>query len=126
VTARDFVATIYRRTSAAFTASQSRDALAAFQRLDALQQSIGRRVSLLAAVSEFAEASGKLQGRNLGEVVTGYLNTVASVKRKDISEAVEEFIVICKPLTEAKAGKRAHSMASGQWPNFTRKLITDF
>lgn len=93
--------------AAALTANQSRDAVAAFQRLETLQQSIGRRVSLLAAVSEFAEASAKLHGRNLGEVVDGYLNTVASVKRKGISEAVEEFIAGRKPLTEAKAGKRA-------------------
>jgi hypothetical protein len=35
----------------------------------AVRQSIERPVSLLAAVSEFAEASAKLQGRNLGEVV---------------------------------------------------------
>jgi integrase len=39
--------------------------------------------------------------------VDGYQRNVASVKRKDISEAVEEFIAIRKPLTEAKAGKRA-------------------
>jgi integrase len=93
--------------AAALSGPQSRDALAAMQRLDALRQSTGRRVSLLAAVSEFAEASAKLQGRNLGEVVEGYLNTVASVKRKEITEAVEEFIAIRKPLTEAQAGKRA-------------------
>jgi hypothetical protein len=29
------------------------------------------------------------------------------VKRKDVAEAVEEFIAVRKPLTEAKAGKRA-------------------
>ena len=60
--------------AAALSGPQSRDALAAMQRLDALRQSTGRRVSLLAAVSEFAEASAKLQGRNSGEVVEGYDN----------------------------------------------------
>jgi len=93
--------------AAALTANQSRDALAAFQRLDTLQQSTGRRVSLLAAVSEFAEASTKVNGRNLGEVADGYLTTVASVRRKGIAEAVEEFIALRKLLTEAKDGKRA-------------------
>jgi len=41
--------------AAALTATQSRDALAAFARLQGFYQSTGRRVSLLAAVSEFAE-----------------------------------------------------------------------
>ena len=77
------------------------------QRLDALRQSTGRRVSLLAAVSEFAEASAKLQGRNLGEVVEGYLNTVASVKRKNVAEAIEEFIKADEPRTKAGEGQRA-------------------
>ena len=93
--------------AAALDGAQSRDALAAMQRLDALRQSTGRRVSLLAAVSEFAEATAKLQGRNLGEVVEGYFNIVPSVKRKDVAEAVEEFLALRKPLTEAQAGKRA-------------------
>jgi integrase len=91
----------------ALNPAQARDALAALERLTDFYRTTGRRVSLLAGISEFAEASAKLQGRNLGEVVEGYLNTVANVKRKDISEAVEEFIAIRKPLTEAKAGKRA-------------------
>ena len=93
--------------AAALTANQSRDALAAIQRLEELQHSIGRRVSLLAAVSEFSDASTKLRGRNLSEVVEGYLSSIGNVKRKDIAEAVEDFIKVRKPLTEAKAGKRA-------------------
>jgi integrase len=93
--------------AAALNGEQSRDALAAMQRLDALRHSTGRRVSLLAAVSEFAEASAKLQGRNLGEVVEGYLNTVASVKRKNVAEAVEEFIKADEPRTKAGEGQRA-------------------
>ena len=93
--------------SAALTASQSRDALAALQRLETLEHAIGRRVSLLAAVSEYAEAATKLRGRNLSEVVEIYEKTLANVSRKNISEAVEEFISNRKPLTESKAGKRA-------------------
>ncbi|MGH7952912.1 MAG: tyrosine-type recombinase/integrase, partial [Limisphaerales bacterium] len=91
----------------ALNPAQARDALAALERLTDFYRATGRRVSLLSGISEFAEASAKLNGRNLGEVVTGYLNTVASVKRKDVAEAVEEFIAVRKPLTEAKAGKRA-------------------
>jgi hypothetical protein len=33
-----------------------------------------------------------LNGRNLGEAVEGYLRNVATVKRKDIGEAVTEFL----------------------------------
>ena len=59
--------------AAGLSASQSRDALAALQRLDGFRQSTGRRVSLLAAVSEFVEASARLNGRTLAEAVDGYL-----------------------------------------------------
>lgn len=88
--------------AAALTATQSRDALAAFERLQGFYQATGRRVSLLAAVSEFAEAAGKLlPGRTLGEAVTGYLRTVANIGRKDIKEAVEEFLRADAPRTKA-------------------------
>ena len=93
--------------AAALTATQSRDALAAFERLQGFYQSTGRRVSLLAAVSEFVEAAGKLRGRTLGEAVTGYLRTVANVGRKDIKEAVAEFLKSSAPLTRAASGQRA-------------------
>jgi integrase len=91
----------------ALNPAQARDALAAFERLADFYRATGRRISLLAGISELVEASAKVNGRNLVEVADGFLNTVANVKRKDISEAVEEFIAIRKPLTEAKAGKRA-------------------
>jgi integrase len=93
--------------AAAFSASQSRDALAALERLESFRQSTGRAISLLAAVSEFVEAAGKLHGRSLDEAVAGYLRTVVSVQRKDIAEAVEEFIAGRQHKTEAKDGKRA-------------------
>jgi integrase len=58
-------------------------------------------------VSEFCEASAKLHGRTLGEAVEGSLRTVASVKRKDVSEAAEELIASAEPLTRASEGQRA-------------------
>jgi hypothetical protein len=63
--------------------AQARDALAAMERLETLRQSSGRRFSLLAAVSDFAEAVEKLRGRAIGEAVDGYLRTVVSIQRKD-------------------------------------------
>ena len=93
--------------AASLTPSQSRDALAALQRLESFRQATGRVVSLLAAVSEFAESSANLGGRPLGEAVTGYLRSVVSVKRKDIKVAVEEFLESDAPRTKAVNGQRA-------------------
>jgi len=95
----------------ALTAGQARDALAALERLQTFYQASGRRVSLLAGISEYCEAASKLHGRTLGEAVEGYLRTVASVKRKDIKEAVEEFIAADEPRTKAGEGKRAQLSA---------------
>ena len=57
----------------ALNAAQARDALAAFERLEAYRTATGRRVSLLAAVSQFAESSTKLGVRTLGEAVDTFL-----------------------------------------------------
>ncbi len=92
--------------TAALTPGQANDALAALQRLDGLYRDTGRRVSLLAVASEYAEAVRKLNGRALGEAVDGYLSSVVSVKRVDLGEAVEQFIKGRAHKTEAKDGKR--------------------
>src|SRR5208282_1985476 len=93
--------------AAGLSASQSRDALAAFERLQGFFQQTGRRTSLLAAVSEYVEASARLNGRTLPEAIDGYLANVASVKRKDITEAVNEFLQTQAPLTKGANGQRA-------------------
>jgi len=98
---------LYSGKAAVLTGPQTRDALAALERLQGFYQSSGRRVSLLGAVSEFAEAAGKLNGRTLGDAVEGYLTTVANVKRKDIAAAVEEFITAEHPRTKSSDGARA-------------------
>jgi integrase len=98
--------------AAALSAAQSRDALAALQRLENFRQSTGCRYSLLAAVSELVETVEKLNGRGMGEAVEGFLQTVAAVSRKDVAEAVEEFITGRKHKAEAKEGKRAQLSAS--------------
>jgi integrase len=90
----------------ALTPGQANDALAALERLQGFYQSTGRRVSLLASVSEYCEAAGKLAGRPLGEAVEGFMSTVASVKRMDLGQAVEQWIESRKPKTQARDGKR--------------------
>jgi integrase len=95
----------------ALTPRQATDALAALERLQGLFQQTGRRRSLLAAVSEYVEASVRLNGRTIPEAIDGYLANVASVKRKDVAEAVEEFIKASEPLTKATDGQRAQLSA---------------
>jgi integrase len=97
--------------AAALTAPQSRDALAAFQRLESFRQSTGRRLSLLGAVSELLDVLPRLNGRSVAEAVDGYLGSVATVKRKDIAEAVEDFIKADEPRTRAADGERAQLSA---------------
>ncbi len=87
--------------------AQARDALAALEHLRAYYQQSGRNVSLLRVVSEYVEASNKANGRALGDMVDGFMATVASVRRKDVAEAVEEFIKADEPRTKAGEGQRA-------------------
>jgi integrase len=91
----------------ALTGEQSRDALAALERLQSLYQSTGRRVSLLGAVSEYVEASGKLNGHGLGDAVAGFLSGAATVQRKGLAEAIEDFIKSHESKTKAGEGQRA-------------------
>lgn len=93
--------------AAALTGEQSRDALAALQRLEAHRQATGRRFSLFAAVSQLVEADGRLGGRSLGDAVEGFLQAIAAVRRKDVAEAVEEFLESRKHKAEEKNGKRS-------------------
>jgi hypothetical protein len=90
----------------ALTPKQATDALAALQRLQSHFQSTGRRISLLAGISEYCEANAKLGERPLSECIDSYLRNLAVVKRKDISEAAEEFIEGRKAKTVAPDGKR--------------------
>jgi integrase len=85
---------------------QANDALAAIKRLQAYFQSTGRRVSLHSAVAAFADASEKLGSHTFDQAVDGFLRNVASVKRKLINQAVNEFIEGRKHLSESKDGAR--------------------
>jgi integrase len=97
--------------AAALTAPQSRVALAALQMAQDFYEATGRRVSTVTAVSEYFDALRKLNGRGLNEAVEGFLRTVANVKRKDIKEAVEEFIQADEPRTMAAEGQRSQLSA---------------
>ncbi len=91
--------------AAALSASQSRDALAALERLDGYFKAKGRRISLNAAVGDYLDALGRLNVP-LSAAVAGYLSTVATVKRVDIAAAVKEFVDAREVETQSVNGKR--------------------
>ena len=95
----------------ALSADQSRDAITAFEILEAFRQEGGRRISLPAAISEFVEASKKLGERSLREAADGFLKNVAVVTAKDIGEAVDEFLKGDETRTKAAEGQRAQLSA---------------
>jgi integrase len=90
----------------ALTPKQAGDAIAAFQRLDAFFQATGRRISLLAGISEYCEAAQKLPDGTVGDAVERYRSSLAVVQRKDLKQAVADFIQGRKHLAESKDGKR--------------------
>jgi integrase len=92
--------------AALLTPSQATDALAAIECLAGFYQTTGLKVSLLASVSEYCEAKAKSPGRSLIEVAEGFSRTIASVKRKEIKEAVEEFLQADAPRTKTVNGQR--------------------
>jgi integrase len=91
---------------AALTPRQASDALTAFERLQRHFLATGKRVSLLASVSEYCEESAKANGYTLGAMVDGFLSTVAAVNRMDIEKAAEQFIEERKRRTVTKDGRR--------------------
>lgn len=93
------------------TSPQATDALAALERLNTFRETTGRKLSLLAVVSEYCEAAAKLRGHTLADAAQGFLRTVATVKRVTVAEAVEEFLAAEEPRTRAAEGQRAQLSA---------------
>ncbi len=94
--------------AAMLTPSQATDSLAAIERLDSFYQATGRKLSLLAAVSEYCDSAAKLPaGRTMTEAIEGYSRTVATVNRHHLAAAIEEFISSQEPRTQANNGLRA-------------------
>lgn len=90
----------------ALTPGQANDALAAYERLQRYYVATGRKLSLFAAVSDYAESAGRLPDHTLADAIDGFLNSVAKVQRKDLKEAVDQFIESRKAKTLAENGKR--------------------
>ena len=74
------------------TPGQANNAMAAFKALQSHYEATGKRLSLHEVVVEACVALRKLGARTLGEAIDGYLSAVATVKRVDIGQAIEQFI----------------------------------
>ncbi len=92
--------------AASLSAKESTDAIAIRSTLAAYQQDTGKTISALEAVKAYVSASKLLGDRDLLAAVRGYLNTVVTITRKDVAEAVREFLALREPKTIAKPGER--------------------
>src|SRR5688572_9635744 len=97
--------------ASALASSQATDALEAFELLERFRKSSGVLLSLVSAVSQFVDASSKLSSHSIGEAIDGFLRNTARVKRKALSEALDEFRAADEPRTRAKDGGRAQLSA---------------
>lgn len=91
----------------ALTNKEVTGALAIRDALEAFLRDTGRSFTALQAVTQYLEAAKQLGERPLGEAIEGYLSTVAVVRRKLLSGAVEDFVANRAPKAVAKEGKRS-------------------
>ncbi len=92
---------------AALTAAEARSALAIRDALEQFRRETSRSISPIQAITEYLAAVRKLGDRPLSEAVAGYLGTVATIKRLDLTAAIREFCASHEPKTKSKDGKRA-------------------
>jgi hypothetical protein len=121
---------------AALSPGEARNTLAVRDALDAFRRETGKTITPVQAVTEYLAAVRKLGNYSVPEAVTGFLGTVATVKRVDLSAAVEEFIAAREPKTKAKDGRRAQLSTSytyntGLWlrnfaAEFSGQALCDF
>ena len=120
----------------ALTPGEARGALAARDALAAYKRETGREITFVQAITEYIAARRIAGKRPLTEVATGFMGNVATVKRMDLSAAVEEFITARETKTKTKDGRRAQLSASytyntGLWlrnfaAEFTGQALCDF
>jgi integrase len=108
----------------ALSPGQAADAMNAIEELQRYFQATGKHVSIRDAVGQFCANSRKLGDRPLSEAVDGFLSTVVTIKRVDLSKAVEQFIQSREPLTVAKDGKRPQ--LSPEYLYIIRKWLEEF
>jgi len=92
---------------AALTPGEARSMLAIRDALEAYQSETGVIISPIQAITEYLTAKRQLGKRPFSEAITGFLGTVATVKRMDLSTAVVEFTTARAQKSESKDGRRA-------------------
>ena len=90
----------------ALTPTDASDAMLALGQIHNFYVETGKRLSLLESVAAFCGAMKKLGDKPLLDAVDGYLKTIVAVKRKDLNEAVGDFIKERELKTKARDGKR--------------------
>jgi integrase len=94
--------------SIALTPKEATAALSIRDALDAYRRETGRSFTALEAVTGYLDAIKQLPpGCGLTESVKSFTRTLATVKPKLISDAVEEFLAVRKPKAQSVDGKRA-------------------
>ncbi len=108
------------------TNDQSKDALAAFERLNQFRVDTGRKLSLLAAVSQLCDVATKLGEQHTpAEAADGFLRTCATVKQKDLAEAINELIT--KRAGESKElNKNGRPNLHPRWHSTTARWLREF
>ena len=92
----------------ALTDKEATAALSIRDALDTFRRDTGRSFTPLEAVTGFLDAMKQLPpGNGLTESVRVYARTLATLKPKLISEAVEEFLDVRRPRSVAAEGKRS-------------------
>ena len=94
--------------SSALTAKQAQDALTVRDMLAAYRQETGKQVSIVELTGNYLSAVKQLpKGCSLTEAIRVYLQGIAAVQRKPLSEAVKEFCDARRPKGVSQDGKRS-------------------
>jgi len=121
---RELVKDLARGRAVELTPGQASGAVAAFKLLHDFYVETGKQVPLLECVAGYSGALRRLGDRPLTEAIDAFLANSATVNRKGLSEAVEEWLAGRQPKTVAKPGKRAQ-LSSGYHYN-TGLVLREF
>jgi integrase len=106
------------------TPLQAKGAAAAFDLLQGFYGETGKRVPLLECVTAYCGALRRLGDQPLTEAIDAFLANSATVSRKGLSKAVEDWLAGRQPKTVAKPGKRPQ-LSSGYHYN-TGLVLREF
>jgi len=102
---------------------QTRDAITAFQMLDAFRPQ-GQRISLSTIVSEAIDLLKRAAGRSMREIGDGFMANDATINRTDLAEAVSEFLQAADVRAKSSDGQRAQ--ISSKYAYNRRKQLEKF